>query len=282
MCEIAIGTDTGGSCRIPASFCGIAGYKPTARLVPTAGAFPLSRTLDSIGPLARSVADCAATHAVLAGDEDPFPLADIGIAGLRLGVLVGPLLADLDEVAGRAFEAALKRLGAAGARIADCRTTLIEDIQAANAKGGFSAPEAFALHRPYFDARKADFDQRVWQRIDAGRHMPLADYLDLADARARLAATFDAACAPFDALILPATPNVAPVIAEVDADDRSFFAHNARALRNTAFVNFVDACAISIPMPTGGLPVGLQLVGRHGGDARLFAVARAVETALQG
>jgi aspartyl-tRNA(Asn)/glutamyl-tRNA(Gln) amidotransferase subunit A len=280
MCDVGIGTDTGGSCRIPAAFCGVIGYKPSARLVPRDGAFPLSYTLDSIGPFAKSVALCALTHAVLAGGEaeEPAPLA---LAGLRLGVLAGPLLDSLDGTVGGSFEAATKRLSAAGAHIREFRTDAIQRMIDANAKGGFSAAEALDIHRAHFDSRKADFDQRVWQRIAAARTMAAADYVRLARQRQRLARQFDEEMAPIDALILPTAPAVAPTIAEADASDEAFFAHNARALRNTAFANFFDLCAISVPMPTGGLPAGLQIVARNGQDSRLFAIAAAAEAALK-
>jgi aspartyl-tRNA(Asn)/glutamyl-tRNA(Gln) amidotransferase subunit A len=281
MCDIAIGTDTGGSCRIPASFCGVVGYKPTARLVPKEGAFPLSYTLDSIGPLARTVADCALTHEVMAGEEPSVP-APRAVAGLRLGILVGPLLDDLDTTVGKAFEAARKRLGDAGARLTEFRTSRLSEMQAANAKGGFSPAEALEIHGAYFDARKSDFDQRVWQRINAARAMAATDYIRLARERLRLIAALDAEMAEVDALILPSTPNVAPTITEANANDEAFFMHNARGLRNTAFVNFFDLCALSLPMPTGGLPAGLQLVARNGRDRKLFAIAVAVEAALRG
>jgi aspartyl-tRNA(Asn)/glutamyl-tRNA(Gln) amidotransferase subunit A len=280
MCDIAIGTDTGGSCRIPASFCGVVGYKPTARLVPKDGAFPLSYTLDSVGPLAKTVADCALTHEVMAGNEPSAP-EPRGLAGLRLGILVGPLLDDLDTTAGKAFEAARKRLGNAGVRLAEFRTSRLSEMQTANVKGGFSAAEALAIHGAYFDTRKSDFDQRVWKRIDAARAMPATDYVHLARERLRLIAALDAEMIEVDALILPSTPNVAPTIAEASANDEVFFVHNARGLRNTAFVNFFDLCAISLPMPTGGLPAGLQLVARHGEDRKLFSIAGAVEAALR-
>ena len=281
MCDIAIGTDTGGSCRIPASFCGIVGYKPTARLVPTEGALPLSYTLDSVGPLATSVADCALTHEVMAGHEPSAP-APLEVSRLRLGILAGPLLDDLNSTAGKSFDAARKRLGDAGARLGEFRTTGLSEMQAANAKGGFSAAEALSIHSAYFDTRKSDFDQRVWQRIDAASGMSATEYIHLARERLRLIAALDAEMTEVDALILPTTPNVAPTIAETNANDEAFFRNNTRGLRNTAFVNFFDMCAISLPMPTGGLPVGLQLVGRNGQDRKLFAIAGAVEAALRG
>ncbi|MBV9569059.1 MAG: amidase [Hyphomicrobiales bacterium] len=280
MCDIAIGTDTGGSCRIPASFCGVVGYKPTARLVSKDGAFPLSYTLDSIGPLATSVADCARTHEVMASHNASAP-TPLGPAGLRLGILMGPLLEELDATVSKAFTATQKRLGAAGARLSEFRTSRLAQMQAANAKGGFSPAEALSIHAAYFDTRKSDFDPRVWQRIAAARAMSASEYVHLARERLRLIAALEEEMQTVDALILPTTPNIAPKIAEANANDEAFFTHNARGLRNTAFVNFFDLCAISIPMPTGSLPAGLQIVARSGEDQRLFAVATALEAALR-
>jgi aspartyl-tRNA(Asn)/glutamyl-tRNA(Gln) amidotransferase subunit A len=279
FCDISIGTDTGGSCRIPASFCGVVGYKPSARLVPKDGALALSYALDSIGPLARSVADCALTHAVLAGEEPGAP-APLPLSGLRLGIFAGPLLEDLDATVGKSFEAARKRLSAAGAILSDFRTERFAEMQAAQAKIGLSPIEALHVHGAYFETRKADFDQRVWQRIAAARGATAVDYIQIVHERQRLVAAFDAEMAGLDALILPTTPDVAPVIAEANANDEAFFARNARGLRNTAFANFFDLCAISLPMPTGGLPAGLQLAARNGADLHLFAAAAAVEKAL--
>ncbi|MBV8763575.1 MAG: amidase [Hyphomicrobiales bacterium] len=280
MCDIAIGTDTGGSCRIPASFCGVVGYKPTARLVPKEGAFPLSFTLDSIGPLATSVADCALTHEVMGGHDACAP-SPMGPAGLRLGILSGSLLDDLDATVSKAFEETRTRLADAGARLSEFKTSMLAQMQAANAKGGFSPAEALFIHRAYFDTRKNDFDHRVWQRIAAARSMSASEYVHLARERLRLIAALDEEMQAVDALILPTTPNVAPKIAEANTSDEAFFMHNARALRNTAFANFFDLCAISLPMPTGGLPAGLQLIGRGGEDRKLFAIARALEAKLR-
>jgi len=137
------------------------------------------------------------------------------------------------------------------------------------------------VHSAYFETRKADFDQRVWQRIAAARGATAVDYIRIVHERQRLIAAFDAQMAGLDALILPTTPDVAPVIAEANANDEAFFARNARGLRNTAFANFFDLCAISLPMPTGGLPAGLQLAARNGADRHLFAAAAAVEKLLQ-
>jgi aspartyl-tRNA(Asn)/glutamyl-tRNA(Gln) amidotransferase subunit A len=277
--EIGIGTDTGGSTRIPAAFCGIVGHKPSARRVPREGAFPLSYTLDSVGPLARSVRDCIIADAVMAGEE-PAELPVVPLAGLRLGILQGMPLEAMQPEVESAFENAVAELARSGAAIADLRTPLLADMAVANATGGFSAAESFSIHRGWIDARKDEFDQRVRTRIDRGRTMPAADYVDLCRARARLVAEMDDVLLPFDAVLMPTTPIVAPVIAELEHDDEAFFRANVLALRNTSIGNFFDLCAISLPISTGSHPVGLMLVGRNGLDRRLFAVAQAIEAAL--
>src|SRR5271170_4448680 len=146
MCEIAIGTDTGGSVRIPAGLCGIVGFKPSRQRVPTAGAFPLSATLDSIGPLAKSVADCAKADAVMAG-EDFAPLEPLPLAGLRFGIAQGFPLENLDATVAAAFAAAIERLEQAGVRVTRETPRLLDEMRQVNAYGGIVQPEACAIHR---------------------------------------------------------------------------------------------------------------------------------------
>jgi aspartyl-tRNA(Asn)/glutamyl-tRNA(Gln) amidotransferase subunit A len=276
MCEVAIGTDTGGSCRIPAALCGIVGYKPSKQRVPTEGAFPLSYSLDSIGPLARTVAQCAATDAVLAG-EDPWPLQAAPLAGLRFGIPQGLPLRDLDETVVGAFTAAIKRLGEAGVHVTDEPMPLIEGMMGVNAKGGFAVIEAYAIHREHLKTRADDYDQNVRSRIVRGEAASAADYIDMMRARTRLVQAMDAQVADLDALVLPTTAIVAPTIAEME-DPATFTTKNLLLLRNTLIWNFFDMCAISLPLPRAGLPVGLMLVARNGQDRRLFRIAAAVET----
>ncbi len=279
MALMGLGTDTGGSCRIPAAFCGITGFKPTARRVPLAGAVPLSPTLNSVGPLAADVASCALADAVLAGEAprvpEPFPLA-----GLRLAVPEGPLLDDMDSTVAAAFERALGRLGTAGARIAHVRFPQFAEMAEANRKGGFAAAEAHAWHRPLLARRAADYDPRIRARIAFGEAMRAADLLDLLAARPRIRASMDRATLAFDALVLPTVPIVPPRIADLD-DAAEYGRVNALVLRNPAPVNFLDRCAISLPMHREGEPpAGLMLVGETGGDAKLLGIALAVEAAL--
>jgi aspartyl-tRNA(Asn)/glutamyl-tRNA(Gln) amidotransferase subunit A len=281
LCEIAIGTDTGGSTRIPAALCGIVGWKPSKQRIPTDGAFPLSFTLDSIGPMARSVAECAAADAVMAGEPlsmlEPAPLS-----GLRLGILQGMPFDGIDETVSAAFAAAVGKLGRAGARLSDENIALIDDMIAVNAKGGFAPAEAYAIHRERLKMRGAGIDPNIRSRIERGASMMAADYIDMARSRGRLVRAMDARLAPLDALLLPTTPIVAPRIADV-ATPETFGRNNAMLLRNSAMINFFDLCAISLPMPrASGLATGLMLVGRNGGDRRLFGIAAAIEKQLHG
>jgi aspartyl-tRNA(Asn)/glutamyl-tRNA(Gln) amidotransferase subunit A len=275
MCEIAIGTDTGGSCRIPAALCGIVGYKPSKQRVPTDGAFPLSFTLDSIGPLARTVADCARTDAVIAGEEH-MPLKPAPVAGLRLGVPKGFLTTEWDNTVGMRFGAARKKLADAGARITDEAMPLVDEMQQVNAKGGLAPAEAFSIHRERLAKRGNEFDPNVRVRIERGGNVTAADYVDMMQARARLVRAMDAQLSSFDAWLMPTTAIVAPTIAEME-DTHTFNFKNMLLLRNTMTWNFFDNCAISIPIPGSGLPVGLMLVGRNGHDRRLFEIAAGIE-----
>jgi aspartyl-tRNA(Asn)/glutamyl-tRNA(Gln) amidotransferase subunit A len=281
MCEIAIGTDTGGSTRIPAALCGVVGFKPSKRRVPTEGVFPLSYTLDSVGPLARTVAECAAADAVMAGEEVE-PLAPAPLAGLRLGIVQGLPLKDLDPTVTACFAAGLTVLGKAGARLGDEKLALLDEMVAVNAKGGFASPEAYAIHRGRLERRGRDIDPNVRARIERGAELSAADYVELVQARARLVRAMDAALRDIDALVMPTTPIVAPTMTEV-ATPEAFAARNMLLLRNTAIVNFFDLCAISIPLPRDGhLPAGLMLIARNGHDRNLLRIAAAVEKAFAG
>ena len=275
MCEIAIGTDTGGSTRIPSALCGIVGFKPSAWRVPTEGAFPLSYSLDSIGPIARTVEDCARADAVMAG-EDFSPLKPAPVAGLRLGVPQGLLLTEWDNTVGTRFGAARKRLSDAGVRVTDEPMPLLDEMLAVNAKGGFAPAEAFSIHREHLAKRANDFDPNVRVRIERGGKVSAADYVDMSRQRARLIRAMDAQASAFDAWVLPTTPIAAPTIAEMQ-DSSTFNTKNMLLLRNTSTWNFFDMCAISIPIPGSGLPVGLMLVARNGHDRRLFEIAAGIE-----
>jgi aspartyl-tRNA(Asn)/glutamyl-tRNA(Gln) amidotransferase subunit A len=279
MAIAALGTDTGGSCRIPAAMCGIVGYKPTARRVPITGVLPLSTSLDSIGPLANSVACAATVDAVLAGA--PLPTLEAApLSGLRLAVPQNYFLDGLDGVVSSAFDLALRRLEAAGARIIATRFPVIDEIAAANASGGFSAAEAYAWHRTLLAEKGMDYDPRVSSRILRGTNMLAADYVDLLGIRADIIDRFNTATQDFDAVLSPTCPLIPPRIDDL-ADDASYGRANMMQLRNPTVGNFLDRCSISIPCHRAGEPpVGLMITGETMGDARLFRIAAAAEQAL--
>ena len=278
MALAALGTDTGGSCRIPAALCGIVGFKPTARRIPKDGVLPLSQTLDSVGPLAATVACCAAIDAILAGEE-PSDLPEFPLDGLRLAVPQTVVLDGLDPHVARTFEAALSELAASGAKIVDLPVREFAAALDANAKGGFAAAEAYAVHRPLINVAQEKYDPRVLTRILRGKEQEAADYIELMWTREDLISRFDAVTAPYDALVMPTVPVVAPPLRDLTTDE-AYRLVNALMLRNPMLVNFFDRCAISIPCHQGGAPVGLTLVGETGGDRRLLAIAAAVEQGI--
>lgn len=275
----ALGTDTGGSCRVPAAMCGIVGYKPTARRVPIDGILPLSPSLDSVGPLANTVACCAAIDAIFAGE--PLPrLEAAALDGLRLAVPLGFVLEGMEQAVATAFERSLARLSEAGARILPVEFKVLEEIGTANAKGGFAAAEAFTWHRRLLAERGDGYDPRVKSRILRGQGMTAADYIELIAARDDIIARFDAASRDYDALLMPTCPLTPQPIAAL-ANEADYTRVNMAQLRNPSIGNFLDRCAISLPCHTpGDAPVGLMLMGETMGDERLFRIAAGVEALL--
>jgi len=279
MAHAALGTDTGGSCRIPAAFAGIVGYKPTARLIPQEGIVPLSTSLDAAGPLARSVRCCASLHAILAGEEE-FAVPELAVSGLRLAVPQTLVLDDLEAPVARAFERTVTKLSQAGAKLVDAPFDCLGRIPQINAKGGLAAMEAYAWHRELIARKQALYDPRVVSRMLKGAECSAADYIDVVTARRALIKDAEAALAPFDALILPTVAITPPRIADLASDD-AYARANVLSLRNTTTINVIDGCAISIPIhQPGEAPVGLMLASRGGDDHRLFALAAAIERTL--
>jgi aspartyl-tRNA(Asn)/glutamyl-tRNA(Gln) amidotransferase subunit A len=281
MCEIAIGSDTGGSVRIPAAICGVVGYKPSRQRIPTDGAFPLSYSIDSIGPIARTVEACAKADAVMAA-EDFVPLEPAPLAGLRIGIAQGTPLENLDDTVSKRFTGAVDQLRKAGARLSEEKLALLADMADVNSKGGVQPAEAFSIHRELMSRRANDIDPNVRVRLERARNVSAADYIDMVRQRARLIGLMDTRLAELDILALPTTPIVAPTMHEVAPADE-FARKNAMLLRNTLIVNFFDLCAVSVPIPReSGLPAGLMLVARNGQDNRLFRIAMAVERLFGG
>jgi aspartyl-tRNA(Asn)/glutamyl-tRNA(Gln) amidotransferase subunit A len=279
MSHGSLGTDTGGSCRIPAAFNWLVGYKPTARRVPSTGAFPLSTTLDSIGPLGRSVACCAILDSILAGEAPSLPLAR-EVAGLRIAVPKSYVLNDMDPLIARAFENALDRLSKAGALIRETLSPEIDEIPSINAKGGFSAPESLATHRDLIAAHRELYDARVLSRIERGHEQSASDYVDLMRHRARIIAAFNRRMQDFDLLAYPTVPIIPPAIADFE-QDADFARLNLLILRNPSVINMLDGCSISVPMTHAPEPpAGLMLSAPAGRDQALFLAAAAVEKVL--
>ena len=278
-----LGTDTGGSCRVPAALCGVTGLKPTARRVPLAGVVPLSPSLDSVGPLAPSVGCCAVLDAAISGDEAPAPPEPKPVSALRLGLPRGTFLTeDMDATVAAAFARALSRLAGAGARVEMLDLPELAELPAINAAGGFAASEAWAWHRRLVAEKRDLYDQRILARIMRGERMGAAEYIDLVAARARVAAAVARRTAGFDAVVCPTCPVVPPAIAEVEPE-AEYNRINLLLLRNTAVGNFLDRCSISLPVHRPGeAPVGLMLTGEHMADRALLAAAAGVEAALAG
>jgi len=279
MCVMALGTDTRGSIRIPAALCGVTGFKPTARRVPRDGAFPLSYTLDSIGPLANSVACCAAYDAVLAG-ETPQALPELPVKGLHFLLPKSEVRDGLDPEVESAFQNAIEKLKRAGAIVTEKPVAAFDRSADYFKGGGYAGAEAYAIHRKNAD-RLGDYDPRVAKRVLLGKDLSAADYVDFGLMRAQFQREVEALMAPFDAFLLPTVPCIAPPIAEVNASDESYFRWNGRILRLVGLVNFLDGCAASLPcQPRGAGPVGLMVSGPAMSDRRILAVAAAVEGAL--
>ncbi|HWX05321.1 MAG TPA: amidase [Bradyrhizobium sp.] len=276
MAHGALGTDTGGSCRIPAAYNGIVGFKPTQRRIPLEGGVPLSFTLDSFGPLARSAACCAVMDAVLA-DEAVAPLRPRPVRGMRLAVPTTVALDELDDGVSRTFERALETLSRQGALIERTEVPEFLDVGVMNGKGGFAAAESYAWHRYLIVSHGDVYDPRVYARILRGEAISAADYIELLEARKSLIARAGARLAPYDALVMPTTANTPPRIADL-ADDKEFAKANLRSLRNCSLINMIDGCSISLPCHREGeVPVGLMLAAPGGADRRILELAAAME-----
>lgn len=279
MCVMALGSDTRGSIRMPAALCGIAGFKPTARRVPREGAFPLSFTLDSVGPLANSIVCCGAYDAVLAGEPDA-SLTTFGVPGLRLLLPKSSALEDLDPQVAKAFFGSVEKLRAAGAVVSEVAVPAFDRQSEYFKGGGLAGAEVVAIHKP-LASRLAEYDPRVGKRIALGTSLSGADYVALLELRAAFMREVGALAAPYDAIVMPTTPCVAPTIAEASASDDDYFRWNLRIMRNTGLANFLDGCAATLPCHApGSAPVGFMVCGTAGRDRHVLAVAAAIERAF--
>jgi aspartyl-tRNA(Asn)/glutamyl-tRNA(Gln) amidotransferase subunit A len=277
----ALGSDTGGSIRIPAALQGLVGFKNTQRLTPLAGAVPLSSSLDTACAITRSVRDAVLVHGLLSA-RLPQPLTR-PLHALRLAVPQTLMLDGLDGEVARAFEAALSLLRAAGAQIDDIALSPLAELAGFQSQGGLPAAESWAWHRARLALREADYDPRVSQRIRRGEAISAADYIDLLQQRGRWISRMETAIDGYDALLSPTVPMVAPALAPLLDSDQRFFAINALLLRNPSAVNMLDGCALSLPCQAAGqMPVGLMVWGPALRDDAVLGVALAIETALAG
>ena len=282
MAATTIGSDTGGSTRAPAAFCGIVGLKPTAGRMPAAGVYPLSTSFDAAGPMTNSV-DCAAImDSIMAGGdghrETPIPLA-----GLRLAVPRGYLFEGLDDAVATDFAAAIGRLSAAGASVTEITIDTLEDLRPANNPKSIVAAEAYALHRDRINSDdRTHYDPFIATRIASGSDILAADYIDQLTLRHQTKVLVQRQTRAFDALVMPTAPLIPPKIADLQTTD-ALMKTGAMVLRNTALANFLDRPTISIPCHRqGGAPVGLSLMGSHKHDRRLLAIAAGAEAVIRG
>ena len=279
---IGLGSDTGGSIRIPAALNGIVGFKSTARLVPTAGTVPLSSTLDTVCALTRTVRDAVLAHEILAArrvTRSPAPLS-----AYRFAVPQTTLLDALDPVVAGAFQRTLNALRQAGAQLEFVELKALGALPAMQARGGFSAIESYTWHRSLLERHSDRYDPRVRVRIANAASMLASDYLELLRARADWILKVDHALQGFDAALSPTLPITAPPLADVAPGperDAEFFRVNGLLLRNTSVVNMLDGCAISIPChQRGELPMGLMLWHGAMRDDSVLNSALLIEAAL--
>ena len=280
MADAALGTDTGGSCRIPAAFNGLTGWKPTARRISRAGMVPLSSSLDSVGVIARSVACCATLDSILSGEATMLAGHESSLEGLRLVVPTNIVLDDLDREVADAFGSALTQLAAAGVRIVHAVIPEFGDIRSINGKGGLSAAESHAWHRSLLETQSGRYDPRVLSRILRGAEQSAQDYIALLETRRAITQSANKRLSEYDALVMPTVPIIPPLLADLQSDD-AYGRINMLALRNPAMINAIDGCAISLPIGSGAPPVGLTLAATAGSDARLLSLAARVESNLQ-
>jgi aspartyl-tRNA(Asn)/glutamyl-tRNA(Gln) amidotransferase subunit A len=280
---IGLGSDTGGSIRIPAALNGIVGFKNTARLVPSMGAVPLSSTLDTICALTRSVRDAVLAHEILAHrcvTRSPAPLASY-----RLAVASHMMLDDMDATVARAFERTLDRLRQAGAKIQVIPLSELNELAAMQAYGSLPAAESYQWHRKLLEHNAPQYDPRVAARIQRGATMTACDYLDLQHARADWIQRMDSALGSVDAVLSPTVPIVAPALTDVEpgaARDNAFFRINNLLLRNPSAINMLDGCAVSLPCQVPSeLPVGLMVWAGSMRDDVVLNIALQIEKSLQ-
>lgn len=280
MAAAAIGTDTGGSIRIPSALCGLVGFKPTARRISTDGVYPLCPSLDSIGPLATTVNCCALLDDILSGTF-PKPIKPSKVSALQLALPQTLVLNDLESNVATAFDSAVKKLSIAGAKITEISFKCLDDIPRINSKGGIYA-EAWTVHKDQFNGSRHLYDPRVAARIEKTQNILVEEYRGVLRARKTLISEANKITSNFDALILPTTPSSAPKIIDLERDGEAYIDMNMRMLRNSFCFNFLDRCALSMPIHApGSAPCGLMVVGETMGDRELLGIGQAIERVIR-
>ncbi|MDH0616277.1 MULTISPECIES: amidase [unclassified Agrobacterium] len=285
LVPVAIGTDTGGSVRIPAAFNGVVGYKASRGRYSMRGVYPLAKSLDSLGPLTRTVQDAVWVDAAMRG-RAAADLARKPLAGLSLVVPETVFFDGIEEGVAAAFEQAVERLSHAGASVRRQAFPIFSQLfDLIREKGALVTAEAFALHKARLEGvDAARMDPRVVARTRLGANISMPDYIGIVEARERMTAAFMGMIGKDELLVSPTLPHVAAKVAPLIDDDEAFFAMNAKTLRNTQIGNFFDLCGVSISCGTGeaGMPVGLLLSGLHGTDDHVLGVAMAAEEIVRG
>ena len=280
---IGLGSDTGGSIRIPAALNGIVGFKNTARLVPTMGAVPLSTTMDTVCAMTRSVRDAILAHELLASRK--VARASRDLSSYRLAVPTSLMLEGLAAGVQTAWERSLSKLSQSGAQIVEIPLLEIKALAGLLATGGFSAAESYTWHRAWLAKGEHQYDPRVSARILKGANMKAFEYLDLQVGRNKWIAQMQSALQGFDAALSPTLPIHGPTLASVAPGaerDEAFFAANALLLRNTSVVNMLDGCALSLPMHLAGeLPSSMMVWQGPMKDDDVLNISLAIETALR-
>ncbi len=280
MAEIAIGSDTGGSVRIPAALSGAVGFKPTSGRVPTAGAFSLSSSLDTIGPIALNVADCAAADTVLSGERTSSRLWPASVGTFHLTIARGRLFERCEPEVTDAFLGAIDRLRSRGVQIADGSIDqALDDIARIDRIGTFPSIEVGETLRNLGLASLDGIDPKTRLRIEAGHGILAVDYVRMQRLRHAAIKSFEDSFAENEVFVLPTTPIRAPLASAIE-EDAAFHAFNGLILRNPRIANMLDCPSISLPLPLDGHPAGLMLVGRRNVDRRLLEVASSIEAML--
>lgn len=280
---VGLGSDTGGSIRIPAALHGIVGFKSTQRLVPLDGTVPLSFTLDTACAMTRSVRDAILAHEILAARR--VTRSQAPLSHYRLAVVPQLMFDGIDATVARAFERSLEALRAAGARIRELPLPALHDLAGLQSNGGFAAAESYAWHRRLLAGGSAQYDPRVLTRIQRGATISAADYIDMQQARRDWISHMEQALHDVDAVLSPTVPVVAPPLAEVlpgpERDD-AFFRLNGLLLRNPSVVNMLDGCALSLPCHAADeLPVGLMVWHGAMRDDAVLNISQQIESVLR-